>query len=368
MILNKPSYQLPFEYLLDNQNYYYIDCSNYHILPGLHEYKELCDNNNYILLIDNSVEGWKSLVDDIYEYLVIPYDWEENNIMLISGDADIVSYVDYVAKKLNKKPIRSLWSNRFEVMIANQIDANLRYDRREFKTWEKRSEANFIKTYLCLNRRWRLHRPALVALLGVKGILEKGHVSLSTADQTLNWEDVIPGLSRIHRSNSEICNIFTNQTDIIYKIPKLSLDRPTLEETTLFNLEQLLCPFYEQSLISVVTETNFYTNFYNKIVHEGTRFFSEKTFKPIAHKHPFILVSVPNCLNILKQIGYQTFHPFIDESYDNEHDDSIRLLKIVNEIERISKFTKEEVKEFVKQTMPICEYNYKLLLTKSQIK
>lgn len=368
MIFNKPLYQLPFEHLLDNQNYYYIDCSNYHILPGLHEYKELCDNNNYILLIDNSFEGWKSLVDDIYEYLITPYDWKEDSIMLVSGDADIVSYVASVAKRFNKKPIRSLWARRFEIMIANQIDANLRFNRSEFETWSNRADANFEKTYLCLNRRWRLHRPALVALMGIKGLLDKGYVSLSSADYNLNWEDVIPGLSQIHKSNTEIHDLFTNHADTIYKIPKLSLDRPTLEETTLFNLEQLLCPFYQQSLLSVITETNFYTNFYNKIVHEGTRFFSEKTFKPIAHKHPFILVSVPKCLSLLRQIGYQTFHPFIDESYDEELDDSVRLLKIVKEIERLSKFTKDEIKQFVDQTMPICEHNYKLLLAKSQVK
>lgn len=368
MIHNKSTHQLVFENELDNTDYFYIDAANYHIIPDLHQYKKVCDENNYTLLIDNSFEGWKSLVEDIYKYLVIPYNWDEHKIMLVSGDADITSHVTLIAEKFNKKPIKSLWSRRFEIMIANQLDANLRYQRKAFQTWTKRSEANFEKTYLCFNRRWRLQRPALVALLGVKNLLNKGYVSLSIADYNLSWEDVIPGLSNIHKSNTELHDIFTNQTDVIYKIPRLEIDRPTLQETTLFNLDELVCPFYEKSLISIVTETNYYTNFYNKIVHEGTRFLSEKTFKPISHQHPFILVCVPKCLHLLREIGYKTFSPYIDESYDDELDDSLRLLKIINEVDRLSKLSQNEVKEFLEHTIPICEHNYKLLLSRSQIK
>ncbi len=64
---------------------------------------------------------------------------------------------------------------------------------------------------------------------------------------------------------------------------------------------------YENSFLSLVSETLYKNN---------TIYFSEKTFKPISQHHPFILNSSKNSLKKLKNLGYQTFDKWWDESYD----------------------------------------------------
>jgi hypothetical protein len=117
---------------------------------------------------------------------------------------------------------------------------------------------------------------------------------------------------------------------------------------------------YENSIVSVVNETTFYQGDNPN----ESRFLSEKIFKPIAVGHPFIFLTVPKSLEVLKSLGYKTFHPYINESYDDEFDNCTRMLKILKEVERISNFTDEEVKEFIKNVKPICDYNQELLKKK----
>jgi hypothetical protein len=64
----------------------------------------------------------------------------------------------------------------------------------------------------------------------------------------------------------------------------------------------------------------------------------------------------------LRTLGYKTFHPYIDESYDSETSDVVRLKMILKEIERLSKFNDDEVSEFIDMVKPIVEHNYLTLL------
>lgn len=105
----------------------------------------------------------------------------------------------------------------------------------------------------------------------------------------------------------------------------------------------------EQAYINITTETMFYE--------KQTQFFSEKVFKPIIYMQPFILVGPYNSLHLLKEMGYQTFHPFINESYDNELNPTIRMEMILEEINRLSKFSNDEMKELVYNCKHILLYN-----------
>ena len=64
---------------------------------------------------------------------------------------------------------------------------------------------------------------------------------------------------------------------------------------------------------------------------------TEKLTKPLLGMHPFILLGLPYTLKHLKDKGFETFSEVIDESYDNEVDDTIRFSKIVNECNNLFK-------------------------------
>jgi len=73
---------------------------------------------------------------------------------------------------------------------------------------------------------------------------------------------------------------------------------------------------------------------------------SEKSFKPFISCQPFILVAGQNHLKTYRKWGYKTFHPYIDEGYDDEPDYHIRMKMIENEILRLCSFTKKEIHEW----------------------
>jgi hypothetical protein len=108
------------------------------------------------------------------------------------------------------------------------------------------------------------------------------------------------------------------------------------------------------------------TTYYHGTNPNESRFLSEKIFKPIAVGHPFIFVTVPKALEVLKTLGYKTFHPYIDENYDDEFDNNRRLKMIVDEIERISKMDQSEVEEFIENVRDICLYNQMILKSKTE--
>ena len=109
-----------------------------------------------------------------------------------------------------------------------------------------------------------------------------------------------------------------------------------------------------------MTESFYYDSIYN----EHSIFFSEKIFKPIVMKHPFILIGPAHSLKYLRSLGYKTFNFIIDEYYDEIDNDEKRLLYAVNEIERISKNEAWQWIEWQEKAKEIVEHNYQTLLNK----
>lgn len=88
---------------------------------------------------------------------------------------------------------------------------------------------------------------------------------------------------------------------------------------------------------------------------------TEKTWKSIACKKPFVVATTPFFLNGLRDLGFKSFSPFIDESYDEIVDNKERLDAVVNESIRISKLPTEEYNKLISDCKEICEYNYQVL-------
>lgn len=125
--------------------------------------------------------------------------------------------------------------------------------------------------------------------------------------------------------------------------------------------------FYNDSYFSIVTETKFFRDIPEHYVDAqlDCYFMSEKIIKPIIAKHPFMIMSRPYFLEVLKEIGYKTFHPFINEEYDSIEDDEKRLQKIIEETLRLCNFTNEQWLEWQHNIKDIVEHNFNHLLKRS---
>jgi hypothetical protein len=83
--------------------------------------------------------------------------------------------------------------------------------------------------------------------------------------------------------------------------------------------------WYDSTYFSIVAETTVTT---------GDIFVTEKTFKPIAYYHPFIILGQPGILKRIQQLGFETFDNIFDESYDNLVNFSDRLININDTIDK----------------------------------
>lgn len=91
-------------------------------------------------------------------------------------------------------------------------------------------------------------------------------------------------------------------------------------------------------------------------------FFTEKTYKSIVCKKPFIACSTPHFIKEFKKLGYRSFAPWIDESYDAIEDHRERAIAITEEVNRIINLSETEYKKIVKGCQEICEHNLNLLV------
>ena len=99
----------------------------------------------------------------------------------------------------------------------------------------------------------------------------------------------------------------------------------------------------------IVTETVFY---YDKL------HLTEKIFKPIVSKQPFMLLAAPGNLAYLKSYGFKTFDSVIDETYDTIQDNDLRTKAVVDQLHWYCNLTPGEKTDIIQQLEPIIDYNF----------
>lgn len=101
---------------------------------------------------------------------------------------------------------------------------------------------------------------------------------------------------------------------------------------------------YNDYFMEIVVETDVNTNMW----------LTEKTVKNLWIGKPFLVMSGADSLTRLHELGFKTFSPYFDESYDTIKNNYIRLEKIKQEIDRISQL---DLVELHQNLLPILEHN-----------
>jgi hypothetical protein len=305
-------------------------------------------NHECIIMMNNAHEAFHTVIRPIYDILIKQLNIPPKQIILITESATIEDEVTAISNEYNLDRIKTEWIRVFEFAIKDHPQKNT--NTLEYKPYPKK--------FLSLNRRWRIHRPTLVSLLKINNLLDLGYVSLVKNVDNADWEDYFGSISWVSRNNPDFLNVLLKHKDVIVNLPDLYLDQYDMNINH-NGITESTDVYYENTYFSVVSETNFFKEFGEGI------FISEKIFKPIIKKHPFIVVARPNTLTVLRSLGYKTFSPYIDESYDVETDDYKRMLLIVEEIKRLSNFNESQLYEFLTVCKEIVEYNYNVLINKN---
>lgn len=121
-------------------------------------------------------------------------------------------------------------------------------------------------------------------------------------------------------------------------------------------------PIRDRCCIELITETGY--GFNDCIT------FTEKTFKGILSKKPFILIGGSyGVLKTLRSLGYETFGDFWDESYDLIEDPKERLKAVGKLLLDIDKhYSLEDLKDLKKQMKPILDYNFNLMVNSQRFR
>jgi hypothetical protein len=300
------------------------------------------------------------VIEDIYTDVVLKSGIDPTNILYLTNSADIDKEIVAVSTKLNLPRIKSEFISLFELVAKHE--ALTRSNDYATSTLRK---LDYNKKFISLNGLWRPHRLLLVSLLEGLQIRQSGHVSLNACVSDFpTMDEMFPEMLKWCSESDEATQVLMSNESLIKALDKLYID--TDDTTTHWQgavYHSLNKRYYEDTYFSIVTETLCSPEFSAGGNTIG-RAISEKTFKPMLHNHPFMIAGVPGVLRLLKKLGYKTFSPMIDESYDDELDASKRCFMIAKEAERLASLKDDELQVFLNSCKPIVEYNLNVLKSK----
>ena len=73
---------------------------------------------------------------------------------------------------------------------------------------------------------------------------------------------------------------------------------------------------------------------------------------------PFVIVGQFETLKVLKELGFKTFSPIINEDYDNEKDNEKRMDLVIEEIKRLNNMTHSEIDNMFWEFKGILIHNF----------
>lgn len=355
-------------------HYYDLDCIE--LYPGSKVGRDLLktDASSYIKSISHLINKDRTLIlndhfesfdsyflnfsDQVFKQLMNEKGFDRRRLIIVSGALPIVeNYLKYIhhCKKNNLNIYPIIFDPYFQSSMAIQSIRNP-------LVYNYHPSTRKTNIFLFLNGQPRTHRIYLLVNLFQKNILEKCEYSFFASFN--HTKDLIRKVKNNVTKEKLLVQI-EELKDI--QLPK-ELSIKQNDRLSQHSISEKDLVIFDKTYISLIAETVFFkkelfTDFSHDYwtTHLDGVFLTEKTFRAIACKHPFIIASRPYTLKGLKQLGYQTFSPYIDESYDDIEDDYKRLDKIVDIMKELADKDQSFWDDFTEKVKPILEHNFKLL-------
>ena len=184
----------------------------------------------------------------------------------------------------------------------------------------------------------------MVLSLEKNNFLEKGFVSFPRYGEFWEWDK-----NEIQYNLPDLEDLSPYKKSLKKKLP-LKIDDRQMEDKK-WSYEKFDNRFYLDSYFQIVTENHF-TDFKDQLQ------FTEKTWKPITNFQPFIILGDRYHLKKLREWGFKTFSPFIDESYDEVLDIKERFSMIEIEINKLCNRPIEEIHDWYWSIEQDLRHNY----------
>lgn len=232
-------------------------------------------------------------------------------------------------------------NNRKDLPLANYTPGNLRY--------------------MNLNRRPWPHRILLLTLLQRAGLIDKGAVSMprNFNEREVQWQpedfDIPYQWIKLRESYNGYLDGLQGDFERMYNRLPLIADKDNFSVNYALELNE---EYYAQFPVNLVTETLFFT---------ASTFTSEKIWKPMLLGQIFIPMAGPLYLESLRELGFRTFSPYINEDYDLIFEPLERAYAIIDTLKSITKLPEDQFQQLLNNCQPAIEHNRRLLLEKDNL-
>ena len=207
--------------------------------------------------------------------------------------------------------------------------------------------------FLSYSRHWNDFRQQYAFELWQRGLLKKGLLSLSSGGES-DEIDIQKLQSSLRWINKDDCEYhYPEYSKLKQFLSMLPLEVDTHLRDNLAHT--FVLDHYLKTDFSIVNET---------YVDNSTMFLTEKTWKTMMAKHPFIMVSGVGTLQFLRSEGYRTFSPFFNEEYDEIESVTHRKNAIIKEVMRLCSLTKRERTRLYAGIGEITTHNRNVLMQK----
>ena len=267
--------------------------------------------------------------------------------------------------------IRNVYLEPHEVADDNRGTARGTHPRRQIKPQEILRDIPLpedkTKDLICFNGRVRPHRSVMVSELSRLGYNNhNSHISWieRNMDPKINWRTScfkeltnVEGKEQWLNSKNAWCDLMSTpaQKDYFYDFWEQNTGTIISDSSTdKVDEDDRIIPvdMFKESFFFLITETLFGNNDLNCLQ------ITEKTYKALAYRIPFIVVGGYGTLEYIRSLGYRTFPHMFDESYDEIKDPAERMSAIVYELEKWKVLSIEQKREMYGKSIECLRHNY----------
>ena len=352
-------------------------------------------NHHELIIYRFFPHGSKKITDltPLSPVAIVPGRWNPNSFSMICHDQEPLDYDAYttisteeqniifksfqpttqnkhidLCGKLNlrtviENPVRSLYSKKPVLLVHSEKNSqNLqRYEQQLnmagvywwshaaiARDWFRYAEhdssldsRNVSHDFLVYNRAWtgtREYRLKFAELLVEHDLVPHCRTKFAPIDDGHHYHD----------------HVFKNKTFEISRANLEQIFEPNIVDSTAS--ADYISQDYSSTQLEIVLETLF----------DDARIqLTEKSLRPIACGQPFVLASTPGSLEYLRSYGFETFGPYINESYDAVLDPAERIQFIVTEMRRIASLPMDQKQQLYAELRLIAARNKQLFFSKS---
>jgi len=211
-------------------------------------------------------------------------------------------------------------------------------------------------TFLSFNYAHHDHRMIFIAMCHQHALLDHSYFSMPLFDYADRLRHQLASEIHRHADTRLRLNITDTLIDATAELLPLVVDEEFTRATQ--DRSQASVDLYANSLVSVISETNFYGIGRKRALDNPAVHVTEKTFKAITWLHPFVMLSSAGTLAHLRALGFKTFGQWWDEGYDSMANANDRMLAVVNVMRSIQAWPPAQRVEFTHEVKAIVDYNY----------